>query len=164
MICTCWTNTSNYAKKLRIFIGKLSTSTVESWLCRRCIVHLGHRAMARPIIEGIPRVRARELVMSRISRVRFWPTVVNSCMRTRDYLPCREFERAWIGLTRVCVYATIDNVANSHAHNLSKLARAHTRLGHVAKFARATLVKLQTRVYANLAIDHVANLYACDFG
>ena len=31
-----------------------------------CIVHLGHRAMARPIIEGISRVRARKLVMLQI--------------------------------------------------------------------------------------------------
>ena len=40
--------------------------------------------MARPIIEEISHVRARELAMSRISRVRFWPTVVNSRMRMRD--------------------------------------------------------------------------------
>ena len=50
-----------------------------------CIVHLGHRAMARPIIEAISRVSARELVMSRVPGARFWPTVVNLRMRTRDY-------------------------------------------------------------------------------
>ena len=83
-----------------------------------CIVHLGHRAMARPIIEGISRVRARKLVMSRISRMRVWPTAVNSRVRTRHYLPCREFAREWFGLTRTCTYTTIDNVAKSHARDL----------------------------------------------
>ena len=99
-----------------------------------CIVHLGHWAMARPIIEGISCVRARELIMSQISRMQFWPTAVNSHthmwllimsrirkrviwvnlrMRIGDYWPCREFVRARFGLTRA--YATIDNVANSHA-------------------------------------------------
>ena len=63
-----------------------------------CIVHLGHWAMARPIIEGISRVRARELVMSRISRVQLWPTVVNSHVRT-------------------CAHTTIDHVAILHARN-----------------------------------------------
>ena len=74
----------------------------------------------------------------------------------------RELARVWIGLARVCVYATMDNVAISHAHNLSKLARAHTRLGHVAKFACATLVKLQTRAYVNATIDNVTNLHGRD--
>ena len=47
-----------------------------------CIVHLGHRAMARPIIEGISRVRARELVMSRIRTRVVW---ANSHVDVRDY-------------------------------------------------------------------------------
>ena len=62
-------------------------------LLQGCIVHLGHWAMACPMIEGISRVLARELVMSRILGVRFWATVVNSRVRTRDYGPCREFKR-----------------------------------------------------------------------
>ena len=61
-----------------------------------------------------------------------------------------------------CAYVTIDNVANLHALDLSKLARAHTRFGHVAKFARPTRAKLKTCVYANAAIDHVANSHMRD--
>ena len=146
---------ATHQPRLYCTFGPLGHGPPNNWRdFTRARTRIGHVAnFARAILDNGGKLTRVHTWLSTMSQFHMRVIWANSHMRIRDYWPCREFARAWFGLTRACTYATIDNVVNSHALDLSKLVRAY-----------ATLVKLQTRVYANAAIDHVGNSHARDLG
>ena len=92
----------------------------------RARTRIGHVAnFARAILANSGKLARAHTWLSTMSQFHMRVIWANSHMRIRDYWPCREFARAWFGLTRACTYATIDNVVNSHALDLSKLVSAY---------------------------------------
>ena len=76
---------------------------------------------ARAILANYGKLACAHRWLLAMSCIRMCVIWANSRLRIRDYWPCREFARTWFGLTRACMWATVDNVANSHALDLSKL-------------------------------------------